>query len=68
MNGLPASTHGQGAHWRLSSPVVSLLRAAHGPLHRDEILRRFSRTENCSRRSRLSGRRTPRALRGFPGC
>ncbi len=41
MNGLPASTHGQGAHWRLSWPVVTLLRAAQGPLHRDEIFRRL---------------------------
>lgn len=41
MNGMSASKHGQGAHWRLSWPVVCVLRSAHGPLHRDEILQRI---------------------------
>ena len=46
MNGLPPPKHGQGAHWRLSWPLVSLLRAAHGPLHRDEIVRRLGSNAN----------------------
>lgn len=41
MNGMPVPKHGEGAHWRLSWPVVSLLRATRGPLHRDEIIRRL---------------------------
>lgn len=41
VNALPLPKHGQGAHWRLSWPLVSLLRTARGPVHRDEIVRRL---------------------------
>lgn len=41
MTTLPPAKPGQGAHWRLSWPLVALLRAAGGRLHRDEIVSRL---------------------------
>lgn len=41
VNGILVPEYGEGAHWRLGWPVVTLLRAAHRPVHRDDIFRRL---------------------------